>query len=81
MTIIKVLNGILIHNGDYIFKMKRTTLFSLGRDNVPAYHVTIYKYGNGEKIEEMFFSDCSAKTAWHYFYHTARRNAWYGNSR
>ena len=80
MTIMKVLNKVLIHNGDYIFTMKKTALFMLGRDNIPAYHITIF-HEYGGKIEDMFFSDCSAKTAWYNFYHTARRNAWYGNGR
>ena len=80
MTIMKVCDGVLIHNGDYIFTMEHTTLFVLDRDNVPAYHITIF-HEYGGKIEEMFFSDCSAKTAWHNFYHMARRNAWYGNGR
>lgn len=85
MTIMKISNGVLICDGDYIFAMKHTTLFQLDRDNIPAYHVTIY-HEHGGKIEDMFFSNCSAKTAWRNFYRIARRNArygnaWYGNGR
>lgn len=80
MTITNTSSGIAISSGDYIFTMKRTVLFVLDRDNVPAYHIEVY-HEYGGKLDEMFFSDCTAKTAWHNFYHMARRQAWYENGR
>lgn len=80
MTITKMhFNGIMIQNGDYLFVMSPTTdKYHIFKN--PIWHIHIYHDYGGE-IDEMFFSDCTAKTAWYNFYHMARRTVWYKNGR
>lgn len=75
MTITKLSTCIMIQNGDYIFTMKRATFNSF-----PAWLIEI-DHDYGGTLDYWYFLECSPKTAWRNFYHTARRTAWYKNGR
>lgn len=49
-------------------------------NDMPVWHVQIY-HADGAFLGDMYFSDCSPRTAWKAFYHTARRDDWYRNGR
>lgn len=71
MTITTISNTIIITNGKTIYTMRRKNEY---------WWVEIWNEDSGF-ITDMGFFDCSPRTAWKAFYHTARRDNWYKNGR
>lgn len=71
MTITAIPNTIIIIKGKSTYTMQ----------NKGEYWLVQIWDEDGGFITDMMFSDCSARTAWKAFYHTARRDDWYRNGR
>ena len=60
---------------DYIFLMSPNYY-----NGEPRWYIQIY-HADGGFLEDMYFSDCSPRTAWKAYYHMVRRHIWYENGR